>query len=205
MRRRDFIKGMAGAATAWPLVARAQTSLVRPLIGLLSPLSAAAANRNVAAFRSTLRDLGYLEGRNISLASRYGDGVAERMPSLARELVALNPDVIMAGANSGVLAAYNETRTIPIVTITPENPVTMGIAKSIVKPGGNVTGTWNLGDEALVGKELDLFKLARTRPCPRCRDYQSGRSRRRSPNATTADRGSRCWRGDGGHRNPRCR
>jgi putative tryptophan/tyrosine transport system substrate-binding protein len=160
MRRRDFFKAMAGVATAWPLVADAQTSPVRPLIGLLSPLSAAAANRNVAAFRSTLRDLGYLEGRNISLALRYGDGIAERMPSLARELVALKPDVIMAGANSGVLAAYNETRTIPIVTITPENPVTMGIAQSIVKPGGNVTGTWNLGDEALVGKELDLFKLA---------------------------------------------
>jgi hypothetical protein len=71
--------------------------------------------------RSALRDLGYVDGRNITLVSRYGDGFAERMPSLARELIALNPDVILTGAISGVLAAYNATRTIPIVTITPED------------------------------------------------------------------------------------
>jgi len=79
----------------------------RPVIGLLSPLSAGAASRNVAALRSALRNLGYLEGRNLTLALRYGDGVTESMPSLARELVALNPDVILTGAISGVLAAYN--------------------------------------------------------------------------------------------------
>ena len=78
------------------------------------------------------------------------------MPSLARELVALNPDVILTGAISGVLAAYNATRTIPIVTITPEDPVKAGFAQSIARPGGNVTGTWNLGG----AKGLDFFKLA---------------------------------------------
>ena len=133
-----------------------QPSSVRPLIGLLSPLSAVAASRNVAAFRSALRDLGYVEGRNMTLALRYGDGVAERMPSLARELVALNPDVILTGATSGVLAVYNATRTIPIVTITPDDPVAGGFAQSIARPGGNVTGTWNFGG----GKGLDFFKLA---------------------------------------------
>jgi putative tryptophan/tyrosine transport system substrate-binding protein len=159
MKRRKFITLISGAA-AWPLAARAQPSPVRPLIGLLSPISAVAASRNVAAFRSGLRDLGYVEGRNMTLALRYGDGVAERMPLLARELVALNPDIILATAVSGTLAAYNATRSIPIITITPQNPVAAGFAQSIARPGGNVTGTWILGDDALIGKGLDFFNLA---------------------------------------------
>ena len=100
MRRREFLGVLGSTAVAWPLTAHAQPSPVRPLIGLLSPLSAVAASRNVAAFRSALRDLGYVEGRNMTLALRYGDGVAERIPPLARELVALNPDVILTGAIS---------------------------------------------------------------------------------------------------------
>jgi len=164
MRRRDFITLVGGAAVAppllWPLAARAQQSPVRPLIGVLSPLSAAAAARNIAAFRSSLRDLGYLEGRNATLVIRYGDGAAERMAPLAAELVALKPDVLFAGAKSGALAAHGATRTIPIVTITPENPVAFGLASSIARPGGNVTGTWMLGDDALVGKRLEFLQLA---------------------------------------------
>src|SRR6516164_9970089 len=111
LKRREFITLLGGAA-AWPFVARAQQP-VRPLVGFLSPLSAVAASRNVAALRSALRDLGYVEGRNLTLASRYGDGVVERLPSLASELVALKPDVILTGAPSGVLAAHNATQTIP--------------------------------------------------------------------------------------------
>jgi putative tryptophan/tyrosine transport system substrate-binding protein len=155
--RREFLATLGGAAAAWPIAARAQQpSPVGPLIGLLSPLSAMAASRNVAAFRSALRDLGYVEGRNLTLALRYGDGNAERMPSLARELVALNPDVILTGAISGASAAYNATRRIPIVTITQDDPVTAGLAQSLARPGGNVTGTWNFGG----AKGLDFFKLA---------------------------------------------
>jgi ABC-type uncharacterized transport system substrate-binding protein len=159
--RREFITLLGGAA-AWPLAARAQQSTMslRPLIGVLSPLSAAAATRNIAALRSALRDLGYVEGRNVTLALRYGDGSPERMPSLAQELVALNPDVLIVGASSGVLAVHNATRTIPIVALIPEDPVAAGLAQSIAKPGGNVTGSWNLGDDLLVGKKLDFFKLA---------------------------------------------
>jgi ABC-type uncharacterized transport system substrate-binding protein len=156
VRRREFIALLGGTAAAWPRASRAQSSPIRPLIGFLSPLSAAAAAKNIAAFRSALRDLGYVEGRNMTLASRYGDGAAERMPSLARELVALNTDVILTGANSGTRAAYNATRTIPIVTIMPEDPVAAGLAQSIARPGGNVTGTWNFGG----GKGLDFLKLA---------------------------------------------
>ena len=135
MRRRDFIKAIAASSVIWPLTARAQPSPVRPLIGLLSPLSAAAARRNVAAFRSALRDLGHVEASNVTLALRYGDGAAERMPSLARDMITLNPDVIVAGGNSGAWATYNLTRTIPIVVVIAEDPVTAGFAQSAARPG----------------------------------------------------------------------
>src|SRR5215510_9186245 len=114
MKRRTFITLLGGAA-AWPVAARAQQQPVRSLIGILSPLSAASAARNIAAFRSGLRDLGYLEGHNATLEIRYGDGAPERMAPLAQELVALKPDVLVAGARSSVLAAQAATRTIPIV------------------------------------------------------------------------------------------
>jgi putative tryptophan/tyrosine transport system substrate-binding protein len=161
MRRREFITLIGGAAAAWPLAARAQQAPIRPLIGLLSPLSATAATRNIAAFRSALRDLGHVDGRNLTLTLRYGDGAPERMASLARELVALNPDLLVTGAQSGALAVHNATRSIPIVTMTPADPVASGFAASVAKPGGNITGLWLLGGEdAMVGKRLDFLKLA---------------------------------------------
>jgi putative ABC transport system substrate-binding protein len=158
-RRRQVITLLGGAA-AWPIAARAQQAPLRPLIGVLSPVSAAAARPLVTAFRSALRDLGYLEGRNMSLALQYGDGAPERMPSLARELVTLQANVIVAGAQSGALAAYNATRMIPIVAIVPDDPVVAGLANSIARPGRNVTGTWAFGDDLLVSKRLDFLKLA---------------------------------------------
>jgi putative tryptophan/tyrosine transport system substrate-binding protein len=161
MRRREFISLLGGAAAAWPLAARAQQQPVRPLIGILSPLSAASAARNIAAFRSGLRDLGYLEGRNATLEIRYGDGAPERMAPLAQELVAIKPDVLIAGGASGAfaLAVHAATRTIPIVVITPEDPVALGLAHSITKPGSNITGTW-FDHGSLVGKRLEFLKLA---------------------------------------------
>src|SRR5215467_7344915 len=115
--RRELLVAL-GSAAAWPLAARAQQQPpAHPLIGVLSPLSTALAVRNIAGFRSGLRDLGYLEGRDMTLALRYGDGAPERMAPLAQELVALKPHVLMAGARSGVLAAQAATRTIPIVAI----------------------------------------------------------------------------------------
>jgi len=159
LKRREFITLVGGAAAAWPLAARAQQQAIRPLIGFLSPLSAASAARNVVAFRSGLRDLGYLEGRNATLALRFGDGAPERLPPLAQELVALMPDVLMAGARSGALATHAATRTVPIVIITNDDPVALGFAQSIAKPGGNITGTW-FDYDALVSKRLEFLKLA---------------------------------------------
>lgn len=156
MRRREFIT-LVAAAVAYPPTIRAQQAPIRPLIGVLSPLPAPAAARIIGAFRSALRDLGHLEGRNLTLALRYADGVPERLPALASELVALHPDVIVTGAQSGALAAYHATRTIPIVVVMPEDPVASGLADTIAKPGRNVTGMWGLGGDA---KRLDYFKLA---------------------------------------------
>jgi putative ABC transport system substrate-binding protein len=158
VKRRDFITLIGGAAT-WPLAARAQQQPVRPLIGCLSPLSAVLAARNVAAFRSGLRDLGYLEGHNATLALRYGEGAPERMAPLAQQLVALKPDVLLAGARSGAMAAQAATRTIPIVILTNDDPVALGFAQSIARPGGNITGTW-FDYDALVSKRLEFLKLA---------------------------------------------
>jgi putative ABC transport system substrate-binding protein len=93
----------------------------------------------------------------MTVAIRYGEGAPERMVQLTRELIALNPDVIVAGA---FLAAQKATQTIPIVVLTPEEPVAAGIAQSLARPGGNITGTWFLGDDALAGKGLDFLRLA---------------------------------------------
>jgi putative ABC transport system substrate-binding protein len=138
---------------------RAQQQRVRPLVGVLSPLSAASAARNIAGFRPGLRDLGYLEGRNVTLALRYGDGAPERMVPLAQDLVGLKPDVLMAGSMSGALAAQAATQTIPPVIITPGDPVASGFARSIAKPSGNITGVW-FDYDVLVDKRLEFLKLA---------------------------------------------
>ena len=159
--RREFI-ALLGSAASWPLPARAQQepSPIRPLIGVLSQLSAAAASRNMAAFRSGLRDHGYVEGGNATLKLRFGDGAPERMAALAAELIALKPDVLFAAGKASALAVQGATRTIPIVMTTPEDPIASGLANTIARPGGNVTGTWLLGDDALVGKRLELLLLA---------------------------------------------
>ena len=114
VKRREFIF-LLGGATAWPLAARAQQPAGVPLVGLLSPLSASAAARNVAAFRQGMRDLGYLEGRNVAFALSFADGQIARLPVLANELVSLNPAVIVVGSPGAVREVHKATRTIPIV------------------------------------------------------------------------------------------
>jgi putative tryptophan/tyrosine transport system substrate-binding protein len=156
VRRREFITLLGGAAV-WPLAAQAQQSPARPIVGVLAPQSQAASARNVDAFRKGLRDLGYVEGRNITLEIRYGDGLPERLPQLAAELVALKPAVIRAGSSAAIVAARNATQTIPLVGATLEDPIALGLVKSIPRPGTNVTGTWLAGDDALVGKRLGLL------------------------------------------------
>jgi putative tryptophan/tyrosine transport system substrate-binding protein len=162
MRRREFITLLGGSATAmaWPLRLSAQQTQGRPLIGVLSPLSQEMAARNIEALRQGLHDLGYVEGRNVGIEFRYADGNLGRLPALAAELAALQPAVIIAGSAQGALAARNATRTIPIVIASVQDPMALGLAISMARPGGNVTGFWSEGDESLIGKRLELLKDA---------------------------------------------
>jgi putative tryptophan/tyrosine transport system substrate-binding protein len=159
MRRRDFIALLGSAAATWPLAARAQQASSRPLIGVLSPLSPAAATRNIQALRAGLRDLGYVEDRNVTLALRFAGGVQARLPELAAELVSLKLDVILAGSIGGILAARNATQAIPLIMmVISEDPVALGLVSSITRPGGNITGIWMFADDSLVGKRLEFLK-----------------------------------------------
>jgi putative ABC transport system substrate-binding protein len=161
VRRRDFIKAIAASAVAWPFVVRAQHSSGPPLICVLSPQSAATAAPNIEAFRSGLHDLGYVEGRNIVIDLRYAEGDLGRLPKLAAELVALKPAAIVAGSGAAILAVRNATPTIPIVmSATDEDPVALGLAVSMARPGSNVTGFWIEGDVPLIWKRLELLKDA---------------------------------------------
>ena len=112
------------------------------------------------AFRQGLRDLGYVEGRNVVIEYRDAGGNFERLPALAAELVALKVDVILAGGTPHALAAKHATRTIPIVFAGATGPVENGLVTSLARPGGNVTGLSVLPQEELVGKRLELIKQA---------------------------------------------
>ena len=113
------------------------------------------ANRD--AFRQGLRDLGYIEGKNIQLEYRYGAGNAERAASLVAELLHLKVDIIVSPVASGILAAKHATKTVPIVIVTNEDPVATGLVDSLARPGGNITGLTRLTRE-LAGKRLELLK-----------------------------------------------
>jgi len=152
MRRRDFIKGIAGSAAAWPLVARAQQSAKIPIIGFLG---LAPEFSGVQALRAGLRDLGYIEGRNVIIVWQWA-GKVEQLPGLAAELVALPVDVIFAPSSTFVEAARKATSTIPIVFAVHADPVGLGHVASLAQPGGNITGMSMLLTE-LAAKGLEVM------------------------------------------------
>jgi putative ABC transport system substrate-binding protein len=141
------------------LYAQAQQAPKIPRIGFLGPASAAALTSRIEAFRLGLRELGYVEGKNIAIDYRYTDGKAGRIPELAAELVALNPDVIVTSQTPSVLAIKKLSATIPIVFTMLSFPVENGIIASFARPGGNATGLTVLSEE-LNGKRLELLKEA---------------------------------------------
>jgi putative ABC transport system substrate-binding protein len=158
MERRAFMAMLTGGIVAAPLAAEAQQAGKVARIGYLSPNLAASPHTH-EAFRQGLRDLGYVEGRNLVIEYRDAEGKFERLPALAADLVALNVDVIVAPNTVGVLAAKQATRTLPIVFATAGDPVTSGLVTSLARPGGNVTGLSLLAPE-LVGKCLELLTQA---------------------------------------------
>ena len=155
MRRRDFIKVVAGsAAAAWPLATRAQQP-PRPVVGFLRPTRAGDAGHLVAAVRQGLRESGY-SGDMVAIESRWADGRLERLPKLAAELVALQVAAIV-GSVEAALAAKAATTSIPIVFVTGADPVAAGLVSSINRPGGNITGV-SFFDIPVVGKRLALLR-----------------------------------------------
>ena len=150
-----------------PLAAEAQQAAKISRIGYLSPSAAAATPHLREALLQGLRDLGYVEGRNLMIEYRYAEGKPERLPALAAELIALKVDVIVASSTVGALVAQQATRTLPIVFIGAADPVTSGVVTSLARPGGNVTGSSNLAPE-LVGKCLEQLRQAVPGQSGRC-------------------------------------
>jgi len=138
------------------VVAQAQQAKV-VRIGFLGPTSAASNAGRMEALRAGLRDLGYLEGKNLVIESRWAEGKFDRLPELAAELVRLNVDVILTTGTPGIRAAKNATTTIPIVMVTSGDPVGFGFVASLAQPGGNITGSSTFGPE-LSAKRLELLK-----------------------------------------------
>jgi putative ABC transport system substrate-binding protein len=155
MRRRDFIKVIAGSAAAWPLTALAQQSAKRPTIGFLGTNTPSAQERWTGAFIQRLRELGWIEGRTVAIEYRWAEGRTERFAELATELVRLKVDVIVT-LGSAVPAAKQATSVIPIIFAVASDPVGSGMVASLARPGGNVTGL-SAQQSDLAGKRLELL------------------------------------------------
>jgi putative ABC transport system substrate-binding protein len=158
MDRRAFIAASASVLLA-PLVGEAQQAAKTFRIGVLSPTSSADSRvpRLLEAFRHGLRELGYVEGQNIVIESRWAEGNYDRLPGLAAELVSLKMDVIVAAAVPAIRAAKEATWTIPIIMATVVDPVATGLVASLAPPGGNITGLSTMAP-AVVGKQLEMLK-----------------------------------------------
>src|SRR5215471_1732397 len=159
MERREFITLFGGVA-AWPLAARAQQAGKIPRIGYLSPGSASPGPLAYHdEFQRGLRELGYVEGRNIVIEYRFADGKFDRLGALAAELVQLNVDVIVSVVTQASLAAKHATGTIPIIIVSVGDPVGAGLVANLARPDANVTGNSSMTIE-VIGKSLALLKQA---------------------------------------------
>ena len=158
MRRRELIEFAGTAFFAWPLVARAQQHDKIVRLGFLGFGTPVAAASRVEALRAGLRDLGYVEGKNIVIEFRWADGI-QQLPELAAELVRMNVDVIFAPSSTMVEPARQATKTIPIVFANHADPIGTGHVASLSRPGGNITGLSELASE-LDAKALEVLKEA---------------------------------------------
>src|SRR6476660_8575000 len=159
MRRRQFVKFIGGVALAWPLNAGAQHGGKLYRIAYFSA-GAAAGQGGAAIERSlveALRELGWIEGKNVAFEYRYAEGHSDRLPGMATELVQLKVDVIVAAGTLAPLAAKQATSTIPIVMAPSGDPVGSGLVPSLAHPRGNVTGLSLMAPD-LGGKRLELLK-----------------------------------------------
>ncbi len=161
MRRREVIAGFAASAML-PLVARAQQSPKRPTIGVLGASSADLAGPWVAAFVKRLGELGWSEGKNVTIEYRWAEARSERYSEIAAEFASRNVDVIVTWASAPVLAAKHTTTTIPIVFAAQMDPVGAGVVASLARPGGNITGM-SIQQTDTAGKRIELLREAAPR------------------------------------------
>jgi putative ABC transport system substrate-binding protein len=160
MRRRDFITILGGATISWPGMARAQQAERTRQIGVLMTSFAEAdpeGQARIAAFLTTFRKSGWVDGRNCRIVIRWAAGDLERMRGFAKELIALQPDVVVVMATPALIAVQRITKTIPIVFVQISDPVGGGFVPNLARPGGNMTGFANF-EAAMGGKWLDLLK-----------------------------------------------
>src|SRR5262245_34866496 len=155
--RRELLVALGGAVAAWPLAARAQQGGKRYTIGTLSAGGAGVQAALNSAFFDGLRELGWVEGKNVVFENRNAENRLERLPELAADLVRLNVDVIVATGTLGPLAAKRATSTIPIVMTAAGDPLGSGLVASLARPGSNVTGMSPMVPD-LGGKRLELLK-----------------------------------------------
>jgi len=156
MTRREFITLVGGAAAAWPLAARAQQLSKLPTIGFLGSATPSSWGPWITVFVQRLRELGWIENRNVAIEVRWGEGRSERFAEIAAEFVRMKVDVIVTGGNSA-LSVKQATSVIPIVCAMAVDPVDSGLVASLARPGGNVTGL-SMGSADVVGKRLELLR-----------------------------------------------
>ena len=157
IKRRKFLTLFGGAVLAWPLAVRAQPMAKVWHVGMLETTAATLNATNLDAFKQALRQLGYIEGQNLIVEYRSGDGHIERFPQLAAELVRLNVDIIITRGTPAALAAKEATATIPIVMAAIGEPVETGMVASLARPGGNVTGLSAFVTE-LTAKRIEIMR-----------------------------------------------
>jgi putative ABC transport system substrate-binding protein len=158
MKRREFITLMGGAA-AWPLAARAQQPAKLPTVGFLGQSTPLGEGERAVAFTQRFRELGWIEGRTVTIEYRWAAGQSERLAEIVTEFVRLKVDIIVTGGTPAVVAAKQATSVIPIVFATAGDPVGNGLVASLARPGGNVTGLSVLNVD-LAGKRLSLLREA---------------------------------------------
>ena len=157
MDRRTFIGAAAALLGSSPPIAGAQTR--KPVIGFLGNANATTGASQLDALRLGLRDLGWIEGQNLTIVYRWADGHPERFPALVADLVQAKVDVIVLSGPQSMRAAQKATRTIPVVFVLLVDPVVMGFAQSLARPGGNMTGLASQYEE-LIPKQMQLLKEA---------------------------------------------
>ena len=159
MRRRDFIRMVGSAAATWPFAARAQQREPLRRVAILEPIpkDTPSAQSRYTAFLEAFEQLGWTDGRNVQIVARWTGGKNVELRKYAEELVALAPDVILAGGGSGAEVMLKATRTIPIVFAIVPDPIGAGIVERLSRPGGNATG-FMMFEYNLCGKWLELFK-----------------------------------------------